>query len=183
MIKSNNVFQMSLLVTFSIMFMMATNSTQSFAQPSNMTNSTQSFNYTKNLFVFSKPQGYGIYQERNSNVFKPGEDIILYIEPSGFTYKSLRDDQGKLLYSMDFAPTATIYDKNGNVLAGPLEIPNIDIISHYKNKEIIIPFTLSQTSPFPPGDYIIKYAITDINSGKSFDIVKDVKISNGSITS
>ena len=61
------------------MFMMAVNSHQSFAQPSNLTNSSQSFNYTKNLFVFSKPQGYGIYEERNSNVFKPGEYIILYI--------------------------------------------------------------------------------------------------------
>ena len=147
-------------------------------QPTNMTNSNQSFFSKKDLFTFSKPQGYGAYEERNSNVFQPGETIYLYIEPSGFAYKTLQDDRGNILYSIAFSPTATINDKNGNLLAGPLEIPNTEIISHYKNKEIFIPFTITQSSPFPPGDYMIKYTITDINSGNSFDIVKNLTISN-----
>jgi hypothetical protein len=147
-------------------------------QPTNMTNSNQSFFSKKDLFTFSKPQGYGSYEERNSNVFQPGETIYLYIEPSGFEYKTLQDDSGNVLYSIAFSPTATIYDKNGNLLAGPLEIPNTEIISHYKNKEIFIPFTITQSSPFPPGDYMIKYTITDINSGNSFNIVKNLTISN-----
>ena len=154
-------------------------------QPTNMTNteqtlaqSNQSFFSKKDLFTFSKPQGYGIYEERNSNIFQPGETIYLYIEPSGFAYKTLQDGHGNILYSIAFSPTATIFDKNGNLLAGPLEIPNTEITSHYKNKEIFIPFTLTQSSPFPSGDYTIKYTITDINSGNSFDIVKNLTISD-----
>ena len=144
----------------------------------NMMNSNHTFFSKKDLFTFSKPQGYGAYEERNSNVFQPGETIYLYIEPSGFAYKTLQDDRGSILYSIAFSPTATIYDKNGNLLTGPLEIPNTEIISHYKNKEIFIPFTITQSTPFPPGEYIFKYTITDINSGNSFDIVKNLTISN-----
>jgi hypothetical protein len=59
-----------------------------------------------------------------------------------------------------------------------LEIPNNEITSRYKNKEIFIPFTLTPSSHFPSGDYTIKYTITDINSGNSFDIVKNLTISD-----
>ena len=66
-------------------------------------------------------------------------------------------------------------------LTGPIEIPINELISHYKNKEVIIPFTLSQSSPFPLGDYIIKYNISDSNSGNSFDVlVKNIVISDES---
>jgi hypothetical protein len=203
---SKNVFLISIVVTFSALLLILSNSNQSLAQSSNLTNSNQSLAQSSNLtnsnqslaqssnltnsnqslfsakglLVSSKSQGYGIYQERNSNVFRPGEDMILYIEPSGFTYKNLKDDQGNLLYSINFIIGATIYDKNGNYITGPLKFP-FDFISHHKNKEISFDFTIKQSSPFPSGDYIVKYTVTDINSGKSFDIVKSIKISNENI--
>jgi hypothetical protein len=31
--------------------------------------------------------GYGIYDEHRSNIFKLGEPIVLYVEPIGFTHK------------------------------------------------------------------------------------------------
>ena len=33
--------------------------------------------------------GYAIYQSHNSSIFKPGEKIVLYIEPVGYSYKSI----------------------------------------------------------------------------------------------
>jgi len=94
-----------------------------------MTNSNQSFFSKKDLFTFSKPQGYGAYEERNSNVFQSEETTYLYIEPSGFVYKTLQHNQGNILYSIAFYSTPTIYDKNGNQLTEPMEIPNTEIIS------------------------------------------------------
>ena len=39
--------------------------------------------------------------------------------------------------------------------------------------------TVNQSTPFPPGNYMLKYTIHDVPSGNSFDIVKNVMIDTG----
>lgn len=143
----------------------------------NQINQQQAFASAFDTFVTSPPQGYGIYQVRDSNIFSLGEDILLYIEPVGFEYGTLTDEQNNTLYSIDFTADFTISDTEGNILAGQQGLPVSDIISHYQNEEVFIPFTISQTNPFPPGNYIITYTIHDNNSGNSFDIAKEIAIS------
>src|SRR5919109_1120651 len=50
------------------------------------------FNATFSTFIepFSAA-GYGVYEERSSNVFAPGETIVLYVEPVGFSHRQLLD--------------------------------------------------------------------------------------------
>jgi hypothetical protein len=177
-----NMFFISLVGIFSTLIFVQTNSISnvSLAQVTSPTNSNNSFYSAKDLFVVSKPQGYGIYDERNSNVFQPGEDIILYIEPVGFVYKNLKNSQDNPLYLISFSASFILYDKNGKNLTSIINVPIPDIMSHYKNKEVYIPFTITQSTPFPPGQYQIKYSINDRNSGNTFDIVKNIIISNGS---
>jgi hypothetical protein len=149
------------------------------AMPTNEANREQTFRSAFDTFVTSEPEGYGMYQERGSNVFQPGETMILYIEPVGFKYSSLTDDKGKPLYSINFDASFTIYDKEGNVVLEPVNAPIPPIMSHYKNKEVFIPFTITQSSPFPPGEYLIRYSIMDENSGKAFELDKSITISGG----
>ncbi|VFJ12631.1 hypothetical protein [Candidatus Nitrosocosmicus franklandus] len=52
----------------------------------NVGNQSQTFSSAFDTFVNADPQGYGVYDQRNSSTFSPGEDIILYIEPVGFEY-------------------------------------------------------------------------------------------------
>ena len=40
----------------------------------------------------------------------------------------------------------------------------------------MLQMTIDQTSPFFPGDYVLRYTFTDENSGKSFDIQKEVTV-------
>jgi hypothetical protein len=61
-------------------------------------------------------------------------------------------------------------------LTGQQDIPISNLVSHHQNKELILTISIDQSSPFPPGDYVITYRVTDNNSGKSFDIPKDVTI-------
>ncbi len=143
------------------------------------TNQKQTFRSAFDTFVTSKPEGYGMYQERGSNVFRPGETMVLYIEPVGFKYNNLTDDQGNQIYSINFHASFTIYDKDGNVVLEPVNAPIPPIMSHYKNKEVFIPFTITQSSPFPPGDYLIKYSIMDENSGNVFEMDKNITIFGG----
>ena len=139
-------------------------------------NASQTFSSAFDTFVNTDPQGYGVYEERDSSTFSPGEDIILYIEPVGFEYGTTGEGDDSL-YTINFSADFAISDTEGNVLTGQQGLPVSEIISHHQNKEVFIPFTISQTSPFPAGDYVITYTIHDSNSGNIFDIVKDITIS------
>jgi hypothetical protein len=129
-------------------------------------------------FVFSEPRGFGLYDEKVSNTFSPGEDIILYIEPVGFEYGTATDGADKTLYTIEFTADFTISDTKGNVLAGQQGLSVDKIVLPYQEKNVFIPFTIAQTTPFPPGTYIITYTIHDANSGKSFDITREAVISD-----
>jgi hypothetical protein len=128
-------------------------------------------------FVFSESEGYGIYKERHSNVFKPGDEVIIYVEPVGYTYRTLTDENGTKLYSIEISADMTVTDKNGVDVGGEQDLPLIDVLSHHQNKELNADLSLTGTETLEPGDYILKWTVTDENSGKTFDIVKDFTIS------
>lgn len=80
------------------------------------TNQQQTFRSAFDTFISSEFQGYDIYEERESNTFRPGETILLYIEPNGFEYRTLTDENGKTLYTIDFTTDFTLTDDRGNIL-------------------------------------------------------------------
>jgi hypothetical protein len=146
------------------------------APPEESVAGEQTFRSAFDTFVSSEPGGYGIYEDRKSNVFKPGETLLLYVEPLGYTYGTVTDEDGNTQYTMNFTLDFIISDKNGNILGGQEDVPVSNIVSYHQNKELNLDVSIDQSSPFPPGDYIITYRLTDENSGKSFDIRKDVTV-------
>jgi len=149
----------------------------SFGQTSETSStSEQIFRSGFDTFVTSEPKGYGMYEKRESNVFAPGETFLLYVEPVGYSYGNVTDENGDQLYTMNFTVDFTISNPNGTILAGQEDLPLSNLVSHHQNKELMLQMTIDQTSPFPPGDYVLKYTFTDENSGRSFDIRKDVTV-------
>ena len=144
--------------------------------PETSVEGNQTFRSAFDTFVSSEPAGYGMYEDRKSNIFKPGETFLLYVEPVGYTYGTVTDSDGTRLYTMNFTLDFIISDKNGTVLTGQQDIPISNVVSHHQNKELILDISIDQSSPFPPGDYVITYRVTDNNSGKSFDINKNVTV-------
>ncbi len=138
-------------------------------------NNTSTFHSSFDTFVTpGSVNGYGIYQLHNSSIFRPGEKIVLYIEPVGYSYKPIRS-----MFLMNFTGDLLISDKAGHVLGGFQNLPLSTIISHHKNKELTLTVSLTQTNPFPPGNYVLKYTIHDIPTGNSFDILKNITINSG----
>jgi hypothetical protein len=134
------------------------------------------FNATFNTFV--KPLsaiGYGVYQV-HGNVFRPGETIVLYVEPVGFGYNQIPDGNGSALYLMNMTADYVIAGSNGTELQTIEDVPVGSIISHRANTELFLELTLSQARPFPVGDYNIKYTITDEVSDKSFQLEKQIRV-------
>ena len=121
--------------------------------------------------------GNGQYQE-HSNVFPPGENIVLYVQPIGFGHKQIQGQNGEKLYLMNFTADIILSTKNGTIIGGGQDIPVTQLISHYRNVELLATLTLT----IPPdqsikGDYLARYTMNDQTTGKSFDITKDVTIS------
>jgi hypothetical protein len=131
--------------------------------------------------------GYGVYEVHKSNVFKSGEPIILYVEPVGFTHMPVSSGGGPAnnskLYLINMTASIVLSDKQGNILLGRENIPLLNVISNNRNTELFMNLRLTQSSPFPAGDYVVTYTVTDVPSGKSFKIVKDIVIAGGSSSS
>ena len=121
--------------------------------------------------------GNGQYQE-HSNVFAPGEEIVLYVQPIGFGHKQIQGQNGEKLYLMNFTADIVLSMKNGTIVGGGQDIPISKLISHYRNIDLFATLTLTlPPDPSIKGDYLAKYTLNDQTTGKSFDITKDVTIS------
>lgn len=137
------------------------------------------FQSALNTFIaLESASGFGMYEARPSNVFRPGETLQLYIEPVGYTHEKITDTRGNTLYLMKISTNIIISDPQGKELGSVSDIPPFQLLSHVRNTEFNIVLTLHQSNQFPEGDYKIKYIVTDVPSNESFEIVKDVRISN-----
>lgn len=83
--------------------------------------------------------------------------------------------QGNTLYSIDMSADITI-TSSGTIVASIKNLPVSKLVSHQKNTEVFLLVSLSQSQPFPKGEYEITYVVKDNPSGKTFDIVKNIKI-------
>src|SRR5919112_1444588 len=112
------------------------------------------FNATFSTFVepFSAA-GYGVYEER-SNVFSPGETIVLYVEPVGFAHEQVIDEEGgsnnnSTLYLMNMTADYEIAAANGTELQLIEDVQVGSITSHRPNTEMFLTLTLAQeVQPF-----------------------------------
>lgn len=120
--------------------------------------------------------GNGLYQER-SNVFSPGENILLYVQPIGFGHKQIDGQDGEKLYLMNFTADIVASFTNGTVLGGAQNIPISDLVSHYRNTELFLSLLLTQESPLPQGDYVINYRVVDQTSGQDLQLSKNIVVS------
>jgi hypothetical protein len=142
------------------------------------------FNATFSTFIepFSAA-GYGVYEER-SNIFAPGETIVLYVEPVGFAHKQVIDERGSdsstLLYLMNMTSDYKIAAANGTELELQLiedEQSLRNITSHRPNTEMYLTLTLTpEVHPLPVGRYVITYSVTDEISGERFELDKDITV-------
>jgi len=117
-------------------------------------------------FITERSKGYGIYQEKQSSIFKPGESVITYVEPIGFGWKELPND----MYELNFVSDVKIKAANGDVVLDKKAFATNVLQSHNANMEFSMDFTLTLTGA-PAGDYMLTYTIHDM-SGKqtsSFD--------------
>jgi hypothetical protein len=124
------------------------------------------------MFVTSKAPGYGMFEKRSTNVFKPGEDLITYVEPKNFRWK----EEGANGYSIGLVVDAALLNDKGEVIYEKLNsMGPLGYVSHDRVREwdVNMTFTLSGA---PAGDYTLRYTFHDANGPKTAVISLPFKI-------
>jgi hypothetical protein len=138
---------------------------------------------------------YGVYREHiPANVFRPGETIVLYVEPVGYGHQPIADSTNQVGENSTGAATRTLYlinmtadimmtDLSGAEAFAFEDVPvTTNLISHRQITEIPMTLTVSQEEPFPVGDYIITYGVHDQVTGQSFQIDREITIDENATT-
>jgi hypothetical protein len=148
--------------------------------------------------------GYGIYREHiPANVFRPGETIVLYVEPVGYGHQPITDsatinEEGgsgsatggssvsatsdTTLYVMNMTADYIISDSTGSELQTIEDVPVGNLVSHRQNLELFLTLTLRQDQPFPVGDYLVTYVVHDQVTGQSFQLDRSITIDDNAAT-
>ncbi len=116
------------------------------------------FHIRKTVLVEQGASGWGVYTERKSNVYAPGEKILLYIEPGAFKYGG---PEGR--FDFGFTVDFRVSQPDGNILGGQDEFGKFPFQSLRPNTEIFLDLTLTLTG-VPAGKYILKIAVHDMVS-------------------
>jgi hypothetical protein len=111
-------------------------------------------------FITEPPRGFGIYQSRASNVFRPGEPLIVYAEPVGLAWKT----EG----AINRAQVATDFEirtPDGKILGGQKEFGKFEFSSRERSHDIMTHVTITLNGA-PSGSYVLTATYRDLVSGK-----------------
>jgi len=123
------------------------------------------------LFVKVAPTGYGIYDPRPDNVFKPGEKLFIYVEPVGFTWKPQNG-----LNRAELVSDLILKDSEGAVLGEQQAFGTFTFDSRDENMEVMTALTIDFTEA-PEGKYLAEVKFTDKLGDKSasFELPFEIK--------
>lgn len=122
--------------------------------------------FSEALFVSGKPEGFGIYEARTGNVFKAGEDMLVYAEPFGFGYGE--DGEG---FRITFDADYELRNARGQIMTAQSGFAVLDTATRRRNKEFQV-FVTYSFAGLKPGDYVLVTTLRDRNSDKkgSFEL-------------
>jgi len=123
-------------------------------------------------FTDEEAWGFGMYNPRKDANFAQGETFLMYGEARNYTIKEIKKD----LYEIYVKEDIYILDKNNNVLFKQEDFLDYHITSHSRNFDLFITNTLTQTSPFPVGDYKFLLVLKDVFSGKTTEVTIDFTV-------
>lgn len=121
--------------------------------------------------------GYGVYEPRQSNIFSPGETLELYVEPVGYSFGPVQKENNA--YSIDLSTDIIVSEPSGREVTSIRGFHAGNMTTHHKNTEAFLVLTLTPSQGVPEGDYVITYIVKDNNSGKVFDITKNIRLATG----
>ena len=125
----------------------------------------------QNVKQVDTASGFGIYSERASHIYKPGEKVVLYMEPVGYGYGSDGLGNSQIALSVDL----TVLSESGEALGTFEKIGSVQVASRSHNRELFFKLDLSLDG-LPPGKYRCNFLMHDQNSNKTAPFTTDIEI-------
>ncbi len=127
--------------------------------------------FTDSVLVIEPASGFGIFNPRAGNIFRPGEPIVIYAEPFGYGFGS----PGEGLFSIGFFVDLQVQDAKGEILADVPNVADLEMSSRFANKEFQANITYSLDG-LAPGKYRLITTLRDKYSPKlgSFEIEVEI---------
>lgn len=117
--------------------------------------------FRRSVFVAEKSAGFGMMKPRADNVFKPGEVIVIYLEPVGLGWRKAGSVYNSVLLA-DFE----IQTSDGKILGGQKNFGRFALTGQDRNSEYMIHLTYNVTG-LPEGEFIVSTLFHDEVSGKN----------------
>jgi hypothetical protein len=124
------------------------------------------------VFTNEEAGGFGLYNQRENATFATGETFFIYGEAKNYTIKENQNN----LYEIYLKEDIYILDQDNNVLFGQADFLDYHITSHSKNHDLFINNTITQTSPFPVGNYKFRLVLKDVFSQKTTEAIIEFTI-------
>ncbi|MER9324559.1 MULTISPECIES: hypothetical protein [unclassified Mesorhizobium] len=115
--------------------------------------------------------GFGAYAERPNHVYKPGEEIVLYMEPVGYGYGSDGLGNNQIALYVDL----TVLSQSGEKLGSVEKLGRVQLASRSHNREMFFKLNVSLDG-VPPGKYRADFLMHDENSPKTAPFTTDFEI-------
>lgn len=111
------------------------------------------------MFVKDRPTAYGVYDRRANSAFKPGEDMIVYMEMAGYEYG--RDGD---FFVIDMTADVEVKTAAGKRLGGQKDFVKLGLRSRIPNREFF-GVVVYQFEGLATGEYVATTTIKDKQSG------------------
>lgn len=122
-------------------------------------------------FVAEEPQGYGVFNARDSSTFEASQPLLVYAEIAGQGWRRSGD-----LFRTDLVLDFELKTRDGQPLVAQQAFNTIGTASRRRNREFFIYVTYSFTG-IEPGDYVVRTIVRDRAGNKqtSFDLTFTVR--------
>lgn len=117
-------------------------------------------------FVAEEPQGYGVFNPRDSTSFEIGQPLLVYAELAGQGWRRSGD-----IFRTDLVLDFELRRADGQSLVAQKSFNTIATASRRRNREFFLYMTYS-FSGLEPGDYVVRTTVRDQAGNKqtSFDL-------------
>lgn len=122
-------------------------------------------------FVAEEPQGYGVFNPRDSNLFEAGQPLLIYAELAGQGWRRSGD-----IFRTDLVLDFELWRADGQPLVAQQAFNTIATASRRRNREFFLYVTYSFTG-IEPGAYVVRTLVRDRagNKQSSFDLAFQVR--------
>lgn len=117
---------------------------------------TRGLHIARAVFVLAPASGFGIFDPRPSNVFAPGEPVLIYAEPRGYGY----GDRGEGIAETGFDIDLRVLDKAGTELGSYPGIVQLGFATRSRNREFMANLRYDLAG-LAPGDYRLETTFRD----------------------